>query len=50
MWVGSLDQDPLKEGVETHSSILAGESQGQMSLAAYSPWGHKELDAAEETA
>ena len=30
--------------------FLPGESQGQKSLAAYSPWGHKELDAAEETA
>ena len=26
-----------------------GESHGQMSLASYSPWGHKELDTTEET-
>ena len=27
-----------------NSSILAGESHGQRSLAGYSPWSHKELD------
>ena len=27
--------------------LLAGEFHGQRSLAAYSPWGHKELDTAE---
>ena len=26
----------------SHSSILAGESHGQRSLAGYSPWGRKE--------
>jgi len=26
---------------------LPGESLGQMSLAGYSPWGHKELDMTE---
>ena len=31
----------------THSSFLAGESQGQRSLAGYSPWGHKELHTIE---
>jgi len=30
--------DPLEEGMATHSSILAsGESQGQKSLRGYSP-------------
>ena len=27
--------------------FLPGESHGQRSLAGYSPWGHKELDAIE---
>ena len=27
--------------------FLPGKSQGQRSLAAYSPWGHKELDMTE---
>ena len=31
----------------THSNILARESQGQRSLASYSPWGHEESDATE---
>ena len=30
-----------------HSSILAGKSHGQKSLAGYSPWGQEELDTAE---
>ena len=34
MWAQSLDgEDPLEEGTATHSSILAGESHGQRSLA-----------------
>ena len=33
---------PLGEGMATHSSILAEESNGQRSLAGYSPWGCKE--------
>ena len=31
----------------THSSILAGKSHGQRSLAGCSPWGHTELDTTE---
>ena len=43
-------EDPLEEGVATHSSIfLPGESHGQRSLAGYSPWGHKESDTTEVT-
>ena len=44
--VWSLDwEDPLKEGMATHSSICAWRiPQGQRSLVGYSPWGHKELD------
>ena len=43
-------EDPLEKGMATHSSIptqvfLLGESRGQKSLAGYSPWGCKELDA-----
>ena len=39
-------EDPREESTATHSSILAWESHGQRSLAGYSPWGRKELDAA----
>ena len=40
--VGSLDwEDPLEDKMATHSSILAGESHEQRSLAGYSPWGCK---------
>ena len=36
-WVQSLDrEDPLEEGMATHSSILAGEFHGQRSLVGYS--------------
>ena len=43
--VRSLDrEDPLEEEIATHSSILAGESHGQRSLAGYSPCGFKESD------
>ena len=47
-WVRSLGrEDPLEKGKATHSSILAGEFHRQRSLADYSPWGCKELDATE---
>ena len=40
-WIQSLNQeDPLKEGTETHSSILARRIHGQRSLE--SPWDCKE--------
>ena len=46
--VQSLGQkDPLEKDTATHSSILAGESNGERSLAGYSPWDSKELDATE---
>ena len=35
-------EDPLKKGMATHSSILAGEFHG------YSPWCQKELDTTEQ--
>ena len=48
--VQSLGQeDPLVEGMATHSSILPGESYRQRCLAGYSPWGCKDLDTAEAT-
>ena len=48
-WVRSLGrEDPLEEGMATHSNILAWrvpwtEEPGGL----YSPWGHKELDTTE---
>ena len=40
--VRSLGQeDPLEKEMATHSSILAGESHGQRSLAGYSPFGQR---------
>ena len=43
-WVLSLGwEDPLKEGMATHSSILAWRIHGQRNPAGYSPWGRKEL-------
>ena len=48
-WVQSLGrEDPLEEGMATHSSILAWripwtEEPGRL----YSPWGCKELDMTE---
>ena len=48
-WVSSLGwEDPLKKGMATHSSILAGEFHRQRSLVGYSPWGHKQLDTTEQ--
>ena len=36
-------------GHSSPSTILAGETHGQRSLASYSPWGHKESDMTEVT-
>ena len=47
-WIPGLE-DPLEEGMATHSSILPGESHGQRSLKGYSPQGCKELDTFEVT-
>jgi len=48
-WVQSLGwEDPLEEGMATHSSILAWRiPHGQRSLAGYGPWGCEELDTTE---
>ena len=50
MWVRSLGQeDPLEEGMATHSSILAWRIPGtERSLAGYSPWGCKESNTTEK--
>ena len=37
----------LEEETASHSSILAGASHGQRSLAGYGPWGSKEWDTTE---
>ena len=42
-------EDPLKEVMATHSSILPGKFCGQRSLESYSPWGHKESKTTEHT-
>ena len=50
MQVQSLDrEDPLEEGMATHSIILAWQSHGQRSLEGYSRWGPKESDTTEAT-
>ena len=42
-------EDPLEEGMTTHSSILALENpQGERSLIGYSPWGRKDLNIIEQ--
>ena len=40
-------EDTLEKEMATHFSFLAWKSPGQRSLAACSPWGHKELDTTE---
>ena len=40
-------EDPIEKEMATHSSILAGKSHGQRSLAGYSPWDCKESDMTE---
>ena len=46
-WVQSLDrEDPLEEGMATHSVLWPGESHVG-SLAGHSPWGRKESDMTE---
>ena len=40
-------EDPLEKGMATHSSIVPGESHGQMSLVGYSPWNLEESDTPE---
>ena len=41
-WVQSLGQeDILKKGMATYSSILAWKFHGQRRLVGYSPWGYR---------
>ena len=48
-WVRFLGwEDPLEEELATPSVFLRGKSQGQRSLAGYSPWGRKESDMTED--
>ena len=50
MWARSLGrEDPLEEGMTTHSGIRAGESHGQRNLVGYSPLTHKESDRTKAT-
>ena len=48
MWVESLGwEDPLKEEMAAHSSILAWEIPWTEELAGYSSWGRKKSDTTE---
>ena len=50
MWVQSLGwEDPLKEGMTTHSSIPAWRILWTEEPGGQSPWSHKESDTAEAT-
>ena len=42
-------EDPLEEGMATHSNILAWRIPWTEELAGYSPQSHKELDMTEVT-
>ena len=47
-WVQLMGwEDPLEEGMATHPSILAWQSQGQRGLAGYSARGRTESDTTE---
>ena len=45
-WVGKI---PWRRAWQPTPVFLPGESDGQRSLAGYSPWDHKELDRTEAT-
>ena len=49
IWIRSLSwEDPLEEGMATHSGILAWRIPiDRGALAGYSPWDHKEQDTTE---
>ena len=42
-------EDPLQEGMATHSNILAWRIPRTEEPGGYSPWVHKESDVSEET-
>ena len=41
-------EDPLEDGLVTHSSILAWRIPGTEERAKYSPWSRKESDMSEQ--
>ena len=45
-WIGKI---PWRRKWKPTLVFLPGESHGQRSLAAYSPWGHKESDMTKAT-
>ena len=48
MWVQSLCQeDPMEEGMATHSSVLAWRTPWTEEPGGYSPWGSQESDTTE---
>ena len=47
--IPGLGDNPLEDGMATHSCILAWRIHGQTSLVGYSPQDHKESDTAEVT-
>ena len=48
-WIRYLGQEhPLEKGMAMHCSTLAWRISWTESLAAYSPWGHKESDTTEQ--
>ena len=42
-------EDPLEEGVATHSSVLAWRIPWTEELGGLRPWGHKESDTTKAT-
>ena len=49
-WVRSLGwENPLEEGMATHSSILTSRIPWIEESGVYSPWGPQELDTTEVT-
>ena len=44
-WVGKI---PWRRAWQPTPVFLPGETHGQRSLVGYSPWGHKELEMAEQ--
>ena len=47
-WIRPLGQeDPLEKGMQPNPVFMPGESDGQRSLAGYSPWGRREWNTTE---
>ena len=45
--LGQEEEEPLEEGMATHSSILAWRNPWTEEPGGLSPWGHKESDTTE---